>query len=107
MPMSNRQTIDRLLELGALPSEDKASVDEVQTYQELLHAIEKPVSDDDARKLVTLFGSGDLYGLPWTLLHLVESAPGWPLTDCLNDTSNEWIRLMIQRLKNAGQIPSN
>jgi hypothetical protein len=102
--MSNGRIIEQLLELGPLPREDEASVDEVRVYQELLHAIEKPVSDNDARKLVTLFGDGDLFGLAWTLLHLIESAPGWPLTDCLNDTSNEWIRLLIQSQKNVGNM---
>ncbi|MDB6032726.1 MAG: hypothetical protein JWM16_3064, partial [Verrucomicrobiales bacterium] len=33
--------------------------------------------------LVKVFGPDDYYGLAWSLLHLIESAPGWPLADCL------------------------
>jgi hypothetical protein len=49
---------------------------------------------------VHLFGPDDCYGVAWTLLHLIESAPGWPLHDCLQDIRNEWterLRLRAER----------
>jgi hypothetical protein len=59
------------------------------------------VSNDDARVLVRLFGPDDCFGLAWTLVHLIETAPNWPLEDCLVVTENEWIKVLKQRLANA------
>jgi hypothetical protein len=41
---------------------------------------------------VGLFGPDDCFGLEWSLVGLVETAPGWPLADCLENTDNEWIQ---------------
>jgi hypothetical protein len=62
--------------------------------------IEQPISDDDARALVKLFGPDDSFGLAWTLLHLIETAPGWPLEDVLDESGNEWVDRLKQRAKN-------
>ena len=41
----------------------------------MLESVAKPVTDDEAAALAQLFGPGDCFGLAWTLVHLVESAP--------------------------------
>jgi len=63
----------------------------IKAQEMLLRSIKAPVSDDEAKCLTKLFGSDDYFGLAWTVLHLVESAPGWPIEECLRDASNEWI----------------
>ena len=96
-----RQEVLELCRLGAFPSSravNHASI-ERQTY--LLVSIERPVSDDEARALIKLFGPDDYYGLAWTLLHLIESAPHWPLADCLENADNEWIQRLRGRQENA------
>jgi hypothetical protein len=35
--------------------------------------------------------------MAWTLVHLVESAPGWPLLGQLPDLDNPWITLLRER----------
>lgn len=83
--------VHRLTQLGPLPSSDTADEAELTVYEELLAQLTKPISDEDAKALITLFGPDDCFGLAWSLVHLIESSPGWPLMECLNDPKNEWI----------------
>lgn len=103
-----RDEILQLQALGAMPSEIEmiGNVQVVKAYQDLLEAITRPVTDDEARILMGLFGEdGDsCFGLKWSVLHLVETAPGWPLMDCLPDIENEWIQRLRNRLRNAGLL---
>jgi hypothetical protein len=52
---------------------------------------------DEAKALVELFGADDCFGLAWTLLHAIETAPGRPILDALGDTENQWIARLKQR----------
>ena len=56
------------------------------------------ISDAEVRSLVHLFGPDECYGLAWTLLHLIETAPGWPLHDCLQGTHNLWHERLCRRV---------
>jgi hypothetical protein len=96
-----RNEVVELEKLGPLPDEESIGEDAIRTYQSLIQSISAPVTDQEARVLVSLFGSGDdsCFGLAWTLVHLIESAPGWPLLDCLNNTENWWIEFLQQRLR--------
>lgn len=98
--MNMRAEITRLLELGPLPSED-AEPETIAPYEELLGAIKPPVSNEEGGALLSLFGPDDCFGLAWSLLHLIESAPGWPLPKLSLMTSNEWIELLRHRVENA------
>jgi hypothetical protein len=53
---------------------------------------------------VKLFGLDDCFGLAEPLLHLVESAPGWPLEDCLKNSDNEWIKFLKLRIENGKRL---
>jgi hypothetical protein len=110
-----RPEILRLLELGPLPNFDgvdvitapEASVErlvaEMAAYEEPLLAIEAPVSDDEARALVSLLPAAGVRCLDYetTIMHLVETAPGWPIWDVLGERGDT-IRRMRARLENAG-----
>ena len=97
-----RQEIRELSKLGPLPSEGiDTDADLVDLYANLLSKIAKPVTDEEAKVLVELFGSDDCYGLAWTLVHLIETAPNWPLAECLQDTENQWIRHLRTATENA------
>lgn len=95
-----RYSIRQLAQLGPLPNE-QSSEEIIDQYEKIFEQIQMPVTDDEARLLCTLFGSDDLYGAAWTLLHLIESAPNWPLAECLTDSTNEWIK-RLQRRVNFG-----
>jgi hypothetical protein len=103
-----RQEVIELGKLGPLPSSVVALRDNLSDliiqYERLIISIRKPLTDEEARVLTRMFGPDDGYGLAWILLGLIESAPGWPLWDTLQDSDNEWIELLRQRLRNAGRI---
>lgn len=50
-----------------------------------------------ARALVQLFGPDDCFGLAWSLLHLIETLPGWPSEDTLKGLHGEWIDRLRER----------
>src|SRR5690348_3929897 len=98
-----RQEVRALLELGPMPSEDGTTPEQVNAYEEQIKRLTKPVSDDEARALIQILpqGQSDSYfGLAWTVLHLIESSPHWPLTDALQGDT-EWIWLLRQRIANT------
>ncbi len=68
--------VQEFLRLGRpLPSEEDNSEEGDEAFEELteaLHAIEKPVTNDEAALLIECFGDDECFGLAWTLLHLVE-----------------------------------
>jgi hypothetical protein len=73
----------------------------VRKYGDLITSIQRPVTDDEARVLVGILGPGDCFELEWSLIHLIETAPGWPMEDCLADTGNQWVSFLKQRVENS------
>lgn len=96
--------IEELVKLGPFPNEQEAEVPELEKIEALLPKIETPVTDEEARALVGLFGPDGCYGLAWALLHAIETAPGWPLVDVLAESGNEWIDRLRRRARNSGLI---
>jgi hypothetical protein len=96
-----RQEVIELGTLGPFPASGAVELTQIEQRQRLLDAIKSPVTDAEARELVKLFGPDDYFGLAWTVLHLVESAPGWPLEDCLASVDDEWIQTLRRRVENA------
>lgn len=94
MPL--RADVQALVDLGPLPSEE-AEVETIARYQTLLHGIARPVSRDEALALLRCFGPDEAYGLAWSLVHLVETAPGGPLFEHDPGDSNEWHKLIWTR----------
>ena len=99
-----RTEVQELIKMRPLPDCETVAEEQLKVYESLLRKVTPPVSNDEARSLVCLFGPDDCYGLAWTLLHLIESAPGWPLHDCLKDIRNEWterLRLRAERSRHV------
>lgn len=93
--------IRQLLTLGPFPSDDDAEVDQLELIDALIKQINSPISDNEALALMKLFGPDDLYGLAWSLLHLIETAPNWPprdVLDAIEAGSNEWIDRLKERV---------
>jgi hypothetical protein len=99
-----RPEIANLVQLGTLPSERGASPELIQQFEKCYRAINRPVSDEEARALVALFGNDGCFGLASSLVHLIETAPGWPLVDCLANTDNEWVAELRQRALRGGHL---
>jgi hypothetical protein len=97
-----RQQVSKLLALGPLPDES-TSPEEIDKYANILASVSRPVTNEEAKALVKLFGPDECYGVAWTLLHLIETAPGWPIMESLQDDSNEWVSLLRQRARRSGK----
>lgn len=97
--MPIRQAVADFLAAGPLPDEDQP-VDAIQRSQDLLERIESPVTDEEAMALLGGFGPDDCYGLAWTLLHLIETAPGAQTAE-YPDSANPWVQLLRRRVENA------
>ena len=92
-----QQAINELLELGPLPSSASATTPTVRAFEEQLAKVDTPVTDQEACALVKLFGPDDCFGLAWTLLHLIETAPGWPIHGAIDGLEGEWIDRLRER----------
>jgi len=95
-----RDAVKELLSLGPLPSEEESIRNPsplLERYQQLLRSVEKPLTDEESKELAGLFGVDDCFGLCWTLLHLIETAPNWPDLTELGNAENEWVRRLRDR----------
>ncbi len=59
---------------GPLPDWDSTE-EEIDRRGLQLDAITKPVTTEEAHALAACFGPDDCYGVGWTLIHLIETAP--------------------------------
>ncbi len=98
-----RDEVRQLVALGPLPSEsdDSTPEEQLQRQQDLLESISSPVTDEEAKLLLRVFGDDDCFGLAWTLLHLVETAPHTPVESLPPESANEWIRRIWARAERA------
>jgi hypothetical protein len=96
-----RVQIERLVALGPLPPSSKAEASKLEEFQRVLESVVPPVTVGEAKQLVTLFGPDDCFGLAWTLLHLIESAPELPLKAEPPSDANEWLRRLWARSLHA------
>lgn len=106
-----RQEVRELATLGPLPLEERVvggdlTEEEYNRWADRIQRITSPVSDDEARALASIFPpEGSAFGVAWTVLHLIETAPHWPLADVLAaNPSNEWIDRLRRRLENAQHL---
>jgi hypothetical protein len=99
-----------LLALGPLPPERSADADRrfadpdvVKRYEMIMRSIETPITDEEARALVRLFGiiASGSHGRSYISL---RQRRGWPIEECLQDTSNEWVRDLKRRVENAARL---
>jgi len=97
--MSTQQAVIELAALGSLPSEEEATVEGLQKFEQLISLVHKPVSDEDASMLVKILGPDDCYGGAWTLVHLIESAPGWPIPEALAVAHHAWRQELCERVE--------
>jgi hypothetical protein len=96
-----------LADLAPLGDEDDCPEDVLSRVAAGIDSIVRPISTEEARMLLPLFARGaedTLYGLMWSLLHLVETAPGWPPGELFEYKYGDfpWIDLLIERVQSGG-----
>lgn len=99
-----RVCVSQLVDLGPLPDEEVAEVAQLQAFEFALAQVERPITGEEALALLSIFPSDDssCFGLAWSVLHLVETAPGWPLAQARLHATNPWVRTMLQRAASTG-----
>ncbi len=100
-----RDAVRALAALGPLPTQSEARTDTtataLQRWEELAGQVSGPLSDDEARALAGTFppDDSDAFGLAWSLVHLMESAPGWPMEGALALVPDHWRDVLVSRLQ--------
>ena len=97
-----REEVKALVALGQFPVERGAVPGVVARHENALKAIARPVSDEEARVLVKVFGPDYCFGLAWSLLHLIETAPGWPIKIAIADSNSLWAEELKGRCVRGG-----
>jgi hypothetical protein len=97
MERKMQPAIAALLGLGPIPSSATATTATLRAFEEQLSKVQTPVTDKEACALVKLFGPDDCFGRAWMLLHLIETAPGWPVEGALDNLGGEWIDRLRER----------
>ena len=98
-----RHKIQQLLSLGPLPSESEATEEAVTRPEVALRAIQPPLSLEEAVAVVSLFGPDTCFGLAWSLLHLIETAPGWEEYARHLPNEGDWADLLRQRAERSAE----
>ena len=86
-----------LASLGPMPAAEQASDHIIGKWESALLSLKTPISSNDAKVLVGLFGTDDCFGLAWTMIHALETAPEWPIWDLLPASGGDWIQLLRHR----------
>lgn len=97
-----RQEVVSFCQLGTLPEEVGASPEKIRQFEQHLHSIICPVSDEEALALVKMFGNDGCFGLASSLIHLIETSPSWPIAGCLAESKNEYVNELRQRAIRGG-----
>ena len=103
-----RKEVEQLALMGAMPADERITAALVDEYADLLGKIVKPVTLDEAHILIKLFPPTALYGIEWTLLHLIESVyseiKSLEYRELINEcNSTEFKKMLVQRLNNSQQ----
>ena len=103
--MSLQPAVQELVTLGPLPHVDDPKWDITPNrWEEWINKIEKPVSDDDATALCGICGVDLSYGLGWSILYAIETAPSWPIVEAINLAPPYWKESMTRACRNAGLL---
>jgi hypothetical protein len=97
-----RDEVKELLKMGPPPSEEELIRNPsplLEKYEQLLLSIKRPVTDEEAKALTAIFGVDCCFGLSWTLLHLIETAPNWGEEGDFEDSGNEWVQMLKDRAR--------
>lgn len=94
-----RQSVRSFVAAGVLPDEHSGA-DEIRVREEQLAAITPPLTEKEARAMLTCFGPDDCYGLAWTMVHLIESCG----TDIVDEMPSEHVLPWLYMLWNRQQV---
>jgi hypothetical protein len=101
-----REEVSAFVALCPLPSDTDATAGELAGARAALFAIRAPVSDDEARELLTCFGRGDDATIAGTLVQLVETCPaarnGTLILERPAPRASVWLHRIWERARQRG-----
>ncbi len=95
--MTIRKAVHDFIMLGPLPPSRLATEAGLDERVAALKAIEVPVTDEESVALAECFGPDECFGVAWSLLHLIETAPGHPRPAVSSFNRSEWLRMVWKR----------
>ena len=101
-----RDQIGQLVALGSFLAESDESTEGenlIKQQDTLVRALRglRPATDQEACALTSIFGPDDAFGLAWSVMHFIETAPSWPLVSCIqNMPSLLWKQRLEERISN-------
>jgi hypothetical protein len=101
-----RREIQRLADWAPLRAEaDDWWQDEViNQFAADIDAVSGPLNSTERDVLLALLDrpdDDDIYGLLWSVLHLIETAPGYNSASCLVTADRPWFELLATRARNS------
>jgi hypothetical protein len=79
---------------------DTTEPDAIEPFDLAIASLTPPASEEEARALLNVLPHHEdsLFGLAWGVLHFIESAPGWPYADELDDRG-WWVHFLRERVE--------
>ena len=100
-----QKAIQSMVALGPIPSEDTIEQEELEMWDDLImHQVQEPLTDEEGLAISGLFGPDSCFGLNYKLMHLLETAPGWPVPGMFEHMHPEWAGAIMSRIKNRDDI---
>jgi hypothetical protein len=98
-----RRDVEILLALGPLPAKDALDEQSARQYQDAIDALPAAPTAEEAVALLGIFPPDDSssFGLAWSILHVIEASPEWPVWPALDDR-NWWITHLRESCERAG-----
>jgi hypothetical protein len=101
-----RSSIEKIRTLGVMPGDATADDQAVKRWEEAVGSIELPVSCEEATVLMGALphDESSCFGLAWTMLHAIETAPGYGV-DFVEQSAavGPWRATLLHRLSNAAR----
>lgn len=107
-----RASVVGLAGLGRMPTDarSEAEPDAADRWTAVVGELDEAgdVTDSEAEVLVRLLPEDDSesFGVAWTLVHVIESAPGWPLREALAQADGPWVEVLRRRCEKALSGPT-
>lgn len=102
--MTLRVPVRELVERHDLVLSDDVSGETLAWAETLILSFSRPAQDDEAAMLLGLLSRSDddCYGLNWSIMHFIETAPNWPDWSVLATVEGEWAARLRTGALNAG-----
>jgi hypothetical protein len=95
--MTLRKPVTDLVALGSMPASRGYGGIRGRRVRTEDPGTSTPLTTDEARALLPVFGTDDYFGLAWTLLHRVETAPDPVVAEEPDTNANWWVRPLWDR----------